>query len=111
MTTEQVPDWMSTLGRMAMQVEGELNRLKAKAASSNTDALQAIAELLELIEHAAGNGFDGHPDADDRVIRARAVLRNEYPHGERRDDAPDYRTAQQFHADAAHQSKRALLAG
>lgn len=111
MTTKQVPDWMSTLGRMAMQVEGELNRLKAKAASSNTDALQAIAELLELIEHAAGNGFDGHPDADDRVIRARAVLRNEYPHGERRDDAPDYRTAQQFHADAAHQSKRALLAG
>ena len=74
MTTKQVPDWMSTLGRMAMQVEGELNRLKAKAASSNTDALQAIAELLELIEHAAGNGFDGHPDADDRVIRARAVL-------------------------------------
>ena len=41
----------------------------------------------------------------------RAVLRNEYPHGERRDDAPDYRTAQPFHADAAHQRKRALLAG
>ena len=111
MTTEQVPDWMSTLGRMAMQVEGELNRLKTKAARSNTDELQAIADLLELIEHAAGNGFDCNPDADDRVTRARAVLRNEYPDGGRRDDAPDYRAAQQFHADAAHQRKRALLAG
>lgn len=111
MMTEQVPEWMSTLGRMAMQVSGELSRLKALAARSNTDELQAIAELLELIEHAAGNGFDCHPDTDDRVIRARAVLRTEYPHGARRDDAPDYRTAQQFHADAAQQRKRALLAG
>lgn len=68
---------------------------------NNTDELQAIADLLELIEHAAGNGFDCQPDTDDRVIRARAVLRNEYPHGARRDDAPDYRTAEQWRADSA----------
>jgi hypothetical protein len=68
---------------------------------NNTDELQAIADLLELIEHAAGNGFDCRPDTDDRVIRARAVLRNEYPHGARRDDEPDYRSAELWRADSA----------
>ncbi len=45
MTAEHVPEWMSTIGRMAMQVEGELSRLKAKAARSSTDELHAIARL------------------------------------------------------------------
>lgn len=106
MSNNNVPEWISTLGRMAMQVEGELSRLKAIAARTDAETIQIVSDLLELIEHAAGNGFDCHPDADDRVISARALLLNEYAHGARRDDAPDYRTAQQFHADAAHQSKR-----
>lgn len=106
MSNDNVPEWMSTLGRMAMQVEGEVNRLKAIVARADAERIEAISDLLELIEHAAGNGFDCHPDADDRVIRARAVLLNEYPRGARRDDAPDYRTAEQFYADNAHQRKR-----
>ncbi len=110
MSSNNVPEWMSTLGRMAMQVEGELSRLKAIAARNDFETIQIVADLLELIEHAAVNGFDCHPDADDRVTSARALLVNEYSHGARRDDAPDYRTAQQFHADNAHQRSREAIA-
>lgn len=75
------------------------------------EELSAMADLVDLIYHAAANGFDCHPDNDERVRLARALLRNEAPDLARRDDVPDYRTAEQFHADNAHQRRRAMLEG
>ena len=42
--------------------------------ASYDEAREALAGLLALVEHAACNGFDAHPDNDSRVLRARAVL-------------------------------------
>ena len=49
---------------------------RANSAPTISPAEQAIADLLELIAHAAGNGFDRHPDNDERVQRARELLRH-----------------------------------
>jgi hypothetical protein len=39
-----------------------------------TPTAAVIQGLLELIQHAAGNGFDVHPDRDPSVTQARALL-------------------------------------
>ena len=40
----------------------------------DTNTKQIVSDLLDLISHAAANGFDCHPDRDVRVISARDAL-------------------------------------
>lgn len=41
---------------------------------SKPKELSVISDLLDLIDHAAANGFDRHPDTDERVKQARGLL-------------------------------------